>query len=301
MVWIPGGEFSMGSEDFYPEEAPVHRRTVEGFWIDQHPVTVAEFRRFVKATGYVTTAEIAPDRADFPDAPNELLVPGSLVFTPPDHPVPLDDFRAWWSWVPGAQWRHPEGPGSTLNGREKHPVTQVSHADVTAYAAWAGKSLPTEAEWEYAARGGLDGAVYAWGDEFSPRGRLMANTWHGEFPWENLHLDRFDRTSPVGSYPPNGYGLVDVCGNVWEWTDEPYTDDHATAASTTPPAAKSCCAPTQAAFVPTITSSASPRVTKGGSHLCAPNYCLRYRPAARQQQTVDSATSHLGFRCVKRG
>src|SRR5690348_853099 len=218
MVWIPGGEFSMGSEDFYPEEAPVHRRTVEGFWIDQHPVTVAEFRRFVKATGYVTTAEIAPDRADFPDAPDELLVPGSLVFTPPDHPVPLDDFRAWWSWVPGAQWRHPEGPGSTLNGREKHPVTQVSHADVTAYAVWAGKSLPTEAEWEYAARGGLDGAVYAWGDEFSPRGRLMANTWHGEFPWENLNLDRFDRTSPVGSYPPNGYGLVDVCGNVWEWT-----------------------------------------------------------------------------------
>ncbi len=297
MVWIPGGDFAMGAEDFYPEESPVHRRTVAGFWIDQHPVTVAEFRRFVKATGHVTTAEIAPDPADFPDAPAELLVPGSLVFTPTDGPVPLDDYRAWWAWVPGAQWRHPEGPGSNLNGREKHPVTQVSHADVTAYAAWAGKALPTEAEWEYAARGGLDGATYAWGDEFSPRGRLMANTWQGEFPWQNL--DRFPRTSPVGSYPPNGYGLVDVCGNVWEWTDDAWRDNHAEAAEAT--AVKSCCAPSNAAFVPTLESAVGPRVTKGGSHLCAPNYCLRYRPAARQQQTVDSATSHLGFRCIKRG
>jgi len=299
MVWIPGGEFSMGSEDFYPEEKPVHRRTVEGFWIDQHPVTVAEFRRFVKATGYVTTAEIPPDPADFPDAPRELLVPGSLVFTPTDHPVPLDDFRAWWSWIPGAQWRHPEGPESTLNGREKHPVTQVSHADAAAYAEWADKALPTEAEWEYAARGGLDGATYAWGDELEPRGRLMANTWHGEFPWQYEPVDRFDRTSPVGTYPPNGYGLVDVCGNVWEWTDDAWTGNHA--GTVVEATTKSCCAPTNASFVATPTSPTTPRVTKGGSHLCAPNYCLRYRPAARQQQTVDSATSHLGFRCVRRG
>jgi len=297
MAWIPGGDFAMGSDDFYDEEKPAHRRTSGGFWIDQHPVTVAEFRRFVKDTGHVTTAEIAPDPADFPDAPAELLVPGSLVFTPTDGPVPLDDYRVWWSWVPGAQWRHPEGPGSNLNGREKHPVTQVSHADATAYAQWAGKALPTETEWEYAARGGLDGATYAWGDELEPRGRSMANTWQGEFPWQNL--DRFSRTSPIGSYPPNGYGLVDVCGNVWEWTEDAWTDSHAEIASAS--AVKSCCAPSASSFVPTPASASSPRVTKGGSHLCAPNYCLRYRPAARQPQTVDSATSHLGFRCVKRG
>jgi formylglycine-generating enzyme required for sulfatase activity len=286
MVWIPAGEFRMGSADFYPEEAPVHGVAVAGFWMDQHPVTVAEFRRFVKATGHVTTAEIAPVAADYPDADPRLLVPGSLVFRATAGPVPLDDFRAWWSWVPGADWAHPEGPGSTVGGRERHPVTQVAYADVLAYARWAGKDLPTEAEWEYAARGGLDGAVYPWGDEFAPRGRTMANTWHGEFPWQRL--GKYAGTSPVGSFPPNGYGLHDVVGNVWEWTADEFTPDHG---------GGSCCAPAH----PRADDGTIPRrMIKGGSHLCAPNYCLRYRPAARQSETEDTSTGHIGFRCVVR-
>jgi sulfatase modifying factor 1 len=296
MVCIPGGDFLMGSEDFYPEERPVHRRTVAGLWVDHHPVTNAEFRRFVKDAGHVTTAEIAPDASAYPDASDGQLVPGSLVFTPPDRPVPLHDYRLWWSWVPGAQWRHPEGPGSTLHGRERHPVVHVSHADAAAYAAWAGKDLPTEAEWEYAARGGLDGATYAWGDSATVRGRIMAKTWHGEFPYENLRPDGYERTSPVGSFPPNAYGLVDVCGNVWEWTTSGFTDDHGPVSRPADePDPRPCCGP-----------AAGPRpsevrlVIKGGSHLCAPNYCLRYRPAARQAQTSDTSTSHLGFRCVLR-
>jgi formylglycine-generating enzyme len=294
MVWIADGHFLMGSEDFYPEERPVHRRTVRGLWMDHHPVTNAEFRRFVKDTGHITTAETAPLGVDFPDASDDQLVPGSLVFTPPGHPVPLHDYRAWWSWVPGAEWRHPEGPGSTLHGRERHPVVHVSHADAAAYASWAGKELPTEAEWEYAARGGLDGATYAWGNTPTVGGRLMANTWHGRFPHENLHLDGYERTSPIGSFPPNGYGMVDVCGNVWEWTTSNFTPDHSDA--TTPqPVGRPCCGPAAA-----TQSSEGPLVIKGGSHLCAPNYCLRYRPAARQAQTADTSTSHLGFRCVLR-
>ena len=306
MTWIPPGAFAMGSTDFYPEEAPVHRREVTGFWIDTHPVTNAEFRRFVKATGHVTTAESAPDPADYPEASPDQLVPGSLVFTPPGRPVSLEDFRAWWSWVPGAQWRHPEGPGSTLHGRELHPVTHVSYLDAVAYADWAGKALPSETEWEYAARGGLDGATYAWGDEPTVDGKHVANTWQGEFPHENLRLDGFERTSPVGSFPPNGYGLVDVCGNVWEWTIDPYTPNHAGAAPEQQPAAGAppCCGPQgrSVARDPATGEGLAQRlgVIKGGSHLCAPNYCLRYRPAARQSQSQDSSTSHLGFRCVLR-
>jgi formylglycine-generating enzyme required for sulfatase activity len=311
MVWIPGGAFLMGSDDFYPEESPVHNATVGGFWMDQHPVTVAEFRRFVKATGHVTVAEKTPDPADFPDAEPGQLVPGSLVFTPPARPVRLDYFRAWWSWVPGAQWRHPGGPGSTLHGLDQHPVTHVAYPDAVAYAAWAGKSLPTEAEWEFAARGGLEGRTYAWGDEFAPRGRMMANTWQGDFPLHNELLDGYERTSPVGKFPPNGYDLVDVTGNVWEWTCEDYSSSHAGAAerSDAPPVsatgrAAPCCGPQrQPATVASAQRSAgppSPKVIKGGSHLCAPNYCLRYRPAARQSQTVDTSTSHLGFRCILR-
>ncbi len=287
MVWIPGGEFRMGSADFYPEEAPVHHAVVDGFWMDEHPVTVAEFRRFVKATGHVTNAEIAPVAGDYPGADPELLVPGSLVFRKSTGPVPLDDFRNWWSWVPGADWTRPEGPGSNVGGRERHPVTHVAYADVLAYVQWAGKDLPTEAEWEYAARGGLDGAVYPWGDEFAPKGRMMANTWQGEFPWQNLVLDKFEGTSPVAAFPPNGYGLYDVVGNVWEWTSDFYTASHAV---------ESCCAPA----APHAEETIPRRMIKGGSHLCAPNYCLRYRPAARQSEAEDTSTAHLGFRCIVR-
>ncbi len=305
MVWIPGGEFLMGSEGFYPEERPVHTAWVDGFWMDEHPVTVAEFRRFTKATGHVTVAETAPEAADFPDADPAQLVPGSLVFTPPTRPVSLDDFRAWWSWVPGAQWRHPEGPGSTLHGLELHPVTHVAHSDAVAYADWAGKELPTEPEWEFAARGGLEGAVFAWGDEFAPRGRMMANTWQGNFPFHNDLLDGYERTSPVGKFPPNGYGLVDITGNVWEWTSHDYTASCITShAGTAATGQAPCCGPKRG---PATAQSPQPpahqpptKVVKGGSHLCAPNYCLRYRPAARQSQTVDTSTSHLGFRCIIR-
>ena len=306
MVWIAGGTFRMGSDDFYPEERPVHEVTVDGFWMDDHPVTAAEFRRFVKATGHVTVAEQPLNPNDYPDADPRLLVPGSLVFQRTPGPVNLDDYTNWWHWVPGAQWRHPEGPGSTLDGRERHPVTHVAHADAVAYATWAGKELPSESEWEFAARGGLDGETYPWGNEFSPKGRQMANTWQGEFPWQNLLLDRYERTSPVKTFPPNGYGLFDVAGNVWEWTADYYTPAH--------PAEPIhvCCGPAGPRVNPRVTSPAAsynvggpgerfPRmVVKGGSHLCAPNYCHRYRPAARSPQTVETSMGHLGFRCIVR-
>jgi sulfatase modifying factor 1 len=292
MVWIPGGEFLMGSDRFYPEEGPVRRVSVDGFWMDEHPVTVAEFRRFVKATGYVTWAEIAPEAADYPGADPELLVPGSLVFQPSEGPVDLRDYRNWWTWMPGAQWRRPEGPGSTLHGRELHPVTHVAHQDAVAYAEWAGKQLPSEVQWERAARGGLEGKIFCWGDEFAPRGRMMANTWQGEFPWDNQRLDGYERTSPVGKFPPNGYGLFDMAGNVWEWTADLFTPDHGEPAHP-------CCAPDSGRHDPG--EKYPRRVTKGGSHLCAPNYCLRYRPAARQGETVDTTTGHIGFRCVMSG
>jgi formylglycine-generating enzyme required for sulfatase activity len=285
MAWVPGGEFTMGSDRFYPEEAPVRPVAVDGFWMDEGPVTVAEFARFVEATGHVTEAEVAPDAADYPGADPDLLVPGSLAFRPSEGPVDLRDVRNWWEWVPGATWRAPEGPGSSVEGREDHPVTQVAYRDATAYAAWASKDLPTEAEWERAARGGLEGAVFAWGDDFAPRGRMMANTWQGRFPWENLLEDGFAGTSPVGRFPPNGYGLHDVTGNVWEWTSDEFVL----------PAApeRPCCAPSGGERFPR-------HVIKGGSHLCAPNYCLRYRPAARQSETIETSTTHIGFRCVVR-
>jgi formylglycine-generating enzyme len=288
MVWLPGGTFLMGSDDHYPEEAPAHPVTVDGFWMDATAVTNSAFRRFIEATGYVTLAERPPNPADYPDADPALLVPGSAVFQKPPHRVDLRDYRQWWSYLPGADWRHPEGPDSSLNGRWNHPVVHVAYADAEAYAAWAGKALPTEAEWEFAARGGLDGATYAWGNEFAPHGTMMANTWQGEFPWQNLRTDRYERTAPVRAFPPNGYGLHEMTGNVWEWTATWYDPrhDHATA--------QPCCTATAA---PTTTPR---KVVKGGSFLCAPNYCLRYRPAARSPETLDSSTCHIGFRCVVR-
>ena len=277
MVPIPGGEFLMGSERFYPEERPARRVAVDGFWIDRGPVTVAEFRRFVDATGYVTVAERPLDPADFPGADPALLVPGSLVFRKTQGPVDLRDVLQWWDYEPGATWR---------DGPDEHPVTHVAFEDAETYATWAGKELPTEAEWERAARGGLEDAAFAWGDEHSPGGRPMANTWQGEFPWENLRADGYEGTSPVGAFPPNGYGLLDVTGNVWEWTADLF------AVRSPGASAKPCCVPDPGASI-------QRRVIKGGSHLCAPNYCLRYRPSARQAEGVDTSTQHIGFRCIR--
>lgn len=288
-VLVPGGTLRMGSTEFYPEERPIHKVEVPSLWVDEHPVTNAEFRRFVKDTAYLTIAEQVILPSQFPEADVTDLVPGSLIFVPSTGPIPLDDWKQWWRWQPGASWRHPRGPGSTLHGLDLHPVVHVGHEDAEAYAAWAGRRLATEAEWEFAARGGLIDATYAWGDEFTPNGKVMANTWQGSFPYENEHLSRSALTSPVGSYPPNAYGLYDVTGNVWEWTASPWTASHSQGGTDDE---GSCCGPVSHA------SEESRFVIKGGSHLCAPSYCQRYRPAARQGQTVRSSTGHLGFRCV---
>jgi len=302
MVWIPGGTFQVGSEHHYPEEAPVHRVTVDGFWMDQYTVTNDAFARFVAATGHVTFAERPPRAEDYPGALPGMLVPGSLVFQKPPQRVDMQNIGNWWAYVPGADWRHPEGPTSSLEGRAQYPVVHVAYEDAKAYATWAGKVLPTEAEWERAARGGLDGAVYCWGNEFAPEGRQMANTWQGEFPWENLRTDGYEGTAPVGAFPPNGYGLYDMAGNVWEWTTDWYQPRHPQEAL------KACCVPVNprggnrdASYDPAQPTIRIPRkVLKGGSHLCAPNYCLRYRPAARFPEPIDTSTCHLGIRCVVR-
>jgi formylglycine-generating enzyme required for sulfatase activity len=302
MIWIPGGTFRMGSNDHYPEEAPVHRVAVDGFWIDPTPVTNRQFKAFVKATRYKTTAEVPPDPKDYPNALPHMIYAGSLVFTPPNHAVDLRYWGEWWQFMKGADWRHPHGPKSNINTSDNHPVVHVSFADAQAYAAWVGKELPTEAEWEFAARGGLDGAEYAWGDEFTPGGQHMANTWQGEFPRQNLAADGYERTSPVRAFPPNGYGLYDMIGNVWEWTTDFWTTRHPA------DAAKACCVPQnprggpeRESYDPRQPEIRIPRkVLKGGSHLCAPNYCRRYRPAARHAEPVDTSTSHVGFRCVVR-
>ena len=300
MIWIPGGTFRMGSNDHYPEEAPVHRVTVDGFWIERTPVTNRQFKQFVRATGHRTFAEIPPDPEDYPGALPHMLYAGSLVFTPPARVLNLQDWSQWWSFVKGADWRHPSGPKSNINVQDNHPVVHVSFSDALAYARWAGKDLPTEAEWEFAARGGPDGDEFAWGDEFTPGGVHMANTWQGEFPRENLNADGYECTSPVTAFPTNGYGLHDMIGNVWEWTSDWYAERTATV--------KSCCAqhnPRGGAearsYDPLFADLTIPRkVMKGGSYLCAPNYCRRYRPAARHPQPIDSATNHIGFRCVRR-
>lgn len=302
MVWIPGGTFLMGSNDFYPEERPAHRVTVDGFWMDQHPVTNDDFRQFVSATGYITVAERVPQPADYPGIDPALLIPGSLVFVRPAHRVNLNHFRVWWAYVPGACWKHPEGPTSTLDGRDAHPVVHVAYEDATAYANWIRKALPTEAEWEFAARGGLEGAAYVWGNEFAPDGRMMANTWQGEFPFENLNIDGFESTSPVHAFPSNRYGLYDMTGNVWEWTSDFFQPRHPGEV------AKACCIPRNPRVTPPAHNQSSsdaaieiPRkVLKGGSHLCAPNYCLRFRPAARQGEAIETSACHIGFRCILR-
>ena len=293
MRWVAGGSFVMGSEDFYPEERPTCRRGVASFWIDEHPTTTAEFARFVEATGYLTMAERAPDAIDYPDADPALLVPGSAVFRKTARPVDLNDYRSWWEYLPGASWRWPAGRDAAP-AAPTHPVVHVAYEDATAYAEWCGKELPTEAEWEYAARGGLEGATFSWGDDDFPAGVSMANTWQGQFPWQNLMIDGYEGTSPVGSFPPNGFGLFDMCGNVWEWTSDWFTADYEE------PARSPCCAPSMSGDSSGGDERIPRRVIKGGSHLCAPNYCLRYRPAARQGETVDTSTSHIGFRCVFR-
>lgn len=272
----------MGSDHFYAEERPVRSVSVSGFWIEVSPVTNRQFAAFVADTGHTSVAERTPHAEDYPDASTDALVAGSAVFIPTTGPVPLHDELQWWHYVEGACWRHPEGCESTLDDRDDHPVVHVALEDATAYAAWAGLALPTEAEWEVAARGGVDGAEFAWGDDPSPAGR--ANTWRGEFPWQS----RGGRpgTTAVGSFPANGLGLYDMIGNVWEWTATRYREE-----STAP---NSCCTPNR---TPGRTAR---HVIKGGSFLCSPEYCLRYRPAARQGLEIDSSTAHLGFRCVAR-
>lgn len=298
MIRLEGGEFLMGSDRHYPEEAPAHRVRVDGFWIDRCCVTNDEFARFVQATGYVTVAERAAHPDDYPGADPAMLQPASVVFVQPDGPVDLRNHYQWWHYLVGANWRHPQGPHSSLEGRGQHPVVHVAFEDASAYAAWAGKRLPTEAEWEFAARGGLEGTEFAWGDELVPGGKHMANTWQGEFPWQALPEDGFVGTSPVGAFPANGFGLYDMIGNVWEWTVDWYQQHGA--------AQHACCTASnprggtrEASVDPRDAAQMPRRVTKGGSHLCAPNYCRRYRPAARMAQPVDTSTSHLGFRCVR--
>ncbi|MET7999211.1 formylglycine-generating enzyme family protein [Amycolatopsis sp. NPDC005232] len=292
MVWIAGRTFAMGSDDHYPEEAPVHDVTVGGFWIDPTAVRNRDFERFVRATGHVTLAERAPDPVDYPDALPDLLVPASSVFVAPQHEVDLRNAYDWWRYVPGADWRHPSGPGSSVRKRPDHPVVHLAWEDAEAYARWACKDIPTEAEWELAARGGIDRAAYAWGDELSPDGVWMANTWQGTFPYANTGADGYLGTAPVGRYPPNGYGLYDMIGNVWEWTADWYS------AHDDPPG--SCCSPSPRDRSIERGERVPRRVIKGGSYLCAPNYCRRYRPAARMAQPIDTATCHLGLRCVVR-
>lgn len=304
MIWIPGGEFRMGSEKFYPEEGPIRDVRVDGFWMDSFTVTNEKYAKFVAATNYVTVAERELDPDIYPGAPVDNLQPGALVFKSTEGPVELRDYSNWWEWTPGADWRHPFGPESSIAELQRHPAVHVAYEDAEAYASWAGKELPTEAQWEYAARGGHNDRVFTWGDEDFTASKPMANTWQGEFPWQNLLVDGHGNTAPAGSFPANDYGLFDMAGNVWEWTTDWFAPHHEQQAS------KSCCG---IAVNPRVSSDARsydaaqkqfriPRkVVKGGSFLCAPSYCLRYRPAARQPQMIDTGMSHVGFRCISSG
>ena len=304
MVWIPGGEFTMGSshEGAPVQERPARRVKLDGFWMDEHEVTNAEFQRFVEATGYVTTAEKIPDWEEMkkqvppetPKPPAETLVAGSIVFKPTAGPVPLDNLHQWWEWVPGASWKHPEGPASTLDGRDDHPVVHVAWGDAVAYATWAGKRLPTEAEWEYAARGGLADLKFTWGNDPPAEDAKLANIWQGDFPYRNTKLDGYDRTAPAKSYPPNGYGLYDMAGNVWEWCSDWYRADAYTLTGD-----ELLVNPTGPARSWDHDPDVPKRAMRGGSFLCHVTYCESYRPAARQGTASDSGASHLGFRCVR--
>jgi formylglycine-generating enzyme required for sulfatase activity len=299
MVWIPGGTFVMGSDNHYAEEAPMHKVKVNGFWMDRFLVTNAQFQKFVKETGYITFAEKPADPVDYPGAKPELLVPSSTVFIPPKQQVNKNNHYNWWHYIPGANWRQPEGKGSSIKGRAKHPVVHVTYQDVLAYATWIGKEIPTEAEWEFAARGGLEGAEFAWGDELHPKGKMMANTWQGEFPYQNTRQDGYEQTSPVASFPSNGYGLYDMIGNVWEWTMDWYQEHRMIQKS-------ACCTIDNPrggeetnSLDPNMPDIKIPRkVIKGGSFLCAPSYCRRYRPAARMAHAIDTSTCHIGFRLI---
>jgi formylglycine-generating enzyme required for sulfatase activity len=302
MVWIPGGTFRMGSDTHYPEERPVHRVTVDGFWMDRYPVTNDRFARFVAATSHRTFAEIPPDPMHYPGALPSMLYAGSLVFVKPTGPVDQRDLSHWWQYIRGADWRHPYGSRTSIDGLDRHPVVHVTFNDAERFARWEGKTLPTEAEWEFAARGGLEEAEYAWGDEFVPGDRHLANTWQGVFPWHHDSKDGYERTSPVDAFPPNSYGLHDMIGNVWEWTTDWYQPKHPAEA------VKACCIPlnprgprAEDSYDPYQPAIKIPRkVLKGGSHLCAPNYCRRYRPAARFPEPIDTSTCHVGFRCIVR-
>jgi len=309
MVWIPGGEFSMGSDGICDGKSccspatvgdtqPIHRVYVDGFWMDQTDVTNEKFEQFVKATGYVTIAERTPTKEEFPTAPPENLVAGSVVFTPTPGPVPLDDHYQWWSYVKGANWRHPTGRDSDLKGKEKYPVVHIAYPDAVAYAKWAGKRLPTEAEWEFAARGGLWGKIYAWGDEFKPGGKFMANTWQGQFPVKDTGEDGYAGIAPVAQFPPNAYGLYDMAGNVWQWCSDWYRPDYyarlklaGVAVARNPQGPDSPYDPAE--------PGEKKRVQRGGSFLCTDQYCTRYMVGTRGKGEVTTGDNHLGFRCVK--
>lgn len=306
MVWIPGGEFSMGAQDppgmddvgmkATTDSRPVHRVYVDGFFMDKTDVTNAEFARFVKATGYVTVAERTPRAEDYPGAPPENLVAGSVVFAPPDHPVPLNDYLQWWTYVPGANWRHPLGPKSNIAGRSSYPVLHIAYEDAVAYAKWAGKRLPTEAEWEFAARGGLTGKPFVWGDEFRPRGKWMANTHEGHFPDKDTGDDGYAGIAPVAQFQPNGYGLYDMAGNVWQWTSDWYRPEYYEQLASTGGVARNPQGP-ESSYDPSEPGHAK-KVHRGGSFLCTDQYCSRYMVGTRGKGEVDTGTNHLGFRCV---
>lgn len=298
MVWIPAGEFSMGTEEpGFPDTRPIHRVKLKGFWMDKTEVTNAQFEKFVKATGYVTIAEQKPKAEDFPGVPEERLVAGSIVFTPPKEAVPLDSYMRWWAYVEGANWRHPEGPQSDIKNRADYPVVHIAHHDAIAYAKWANKRLPTEAEFEWAARGGLDRKKYTWGDEFRPEGKIKANTFQGNFPNNNTGEDGFMAAAPVGSFDPNAWGLVDMAGNVWEWCSDWYRNDYYKSVAALGPLANNPLGPKDSSDP--AEPGVAKRVTKGGSFLCTDQYCARYMPGGRGKEAPDTGTNHLGFRLVR--